>query len=185
MPKSRPGAGTYRRTMWTPVSAARLKSQSRSELMAELETTLRDAVHRSLLADTTVGTLCSGGVDSSLITALAAEKNAGPRGLRGELRRRRHGWTRGSPLVAWPMRSASRSRLIEVTPASWREAFVPATVHYGVPIANASAVTVAQLANRARECGVKVLLTGEGADELFGGYTKLHAAALAALPALV
>ena len=67
-----------------------------------------------------------------------------------------------------------------MTPASWREAFVPATVHYGVPIANASAVTVAQLANRARDCGVKVLLTGEGADELFGGYTKLHAAALAA-----
>jgi asparagine synthase (glutamine-hydrolysing) len=162
-----------------PIRAARLKKHSRSELVAELETTLRDAVHRSLLADTTVGTLCSGGVDSSLITALAAEKMpeivafgasfAGDGRMDEGLAARRVAEALGVEI-----------EVIEVTPASWRSAFVPATVHYGVPIANASAVTVAQLANRARECGVKVLLTGEGADELFGGYTKLHAQALAA-----
>ncbi len=162
-----------------PASAARLKRRSRPELIAELETTLRDAVHRSLLADTTVGTLCSGGVDSSLITALAAEKMpdlvafgasfAGDGRLDEGLAARRVADALGVEL-----------ELIEVTPATWRRAFVPATVHHGVPIANASAVTVAQLAERARECGVKVLLTGEGADELFGGYGKLHAAALAA-----
>jgi asparagine synthase (glutamine-hydrolysing) len=162
-----------------PVKAGRLTHRSRSELISELERTLRDAVHRSLLADTTVGTLCSGGVDSSLITALAAEKMpdlvafgasfAGDGRLDEGLAARRVADALNVEL-----------ELIDVTPASWREAFVPATVHYGVPIANASAVTVAQLANRARECGVKVLLTGEGADELFGGYTKLHAAALAA-----
>ena len=160
------------------VSAARLKRRSRSELVGELETTLRNAVHRSLLADTTVGTLCSGGVDSSLITALAAEKNpdlvafgasfAGDGRMDEGLAARRVADALGVEL-----------ELIDVTPASWREAFVPATVHSGVPLANASAVTVAQLATRAKECGVKVLLTGEGADELFGGYTKLHAAALA------
>ena len=166
------------------VSAARLKRRSRSELVGELEATLRDAVHRSLLADTTVGTLCSGGVDSSLITAFAAENKpdlvafgasfAGDGRLDEGLAARRVADALGVEL-----------ELIDVTPASWREAFVPATVHYGVPIANASAVTVAQLANRARDCGVKVLLTGEGADELFGGYTKLHAAALSGVPSLV
>ena len=161
------------------VSAARLRSRSRGQLVSELERTLRDAVHGSLLADTTVGTLCSGGVDSSLITALAAEampelvafgaSYAGDGRLDEGLAARRVADALGVEL-----------ELVEVTPASWRRAFVPATVHHGVPIANASAVTVAQLAERARECGVKVLLTGEGADELFGGYGKLHATALAA-----
>jgi asparagine synthase (glutamine-hydrolysing) len=160
------------------VSAARLKRRSRSELVSELERTLRDAVHGTLLADTTVGTLCSGGVDSSLITALAVEEMpdivafgasfAGDGRLDEGLAARRVADALGIEL-----------ELVEVTPASWRRAFVPATVHHGVPIANASAVTVAQLADRARQCGVKVLLTGEGADELFGGYGKLHAAALA------
>ena len=159
--------------------AAHLKRQSRSALVDELERTLRDAVHGSLLADTTVGTLCSGGVDSSLITALAAEKTpdllafgasyAGDGRLDEGLAARRVADALGVELD-----------LIEVTPASWRAAFVPATVHHAVPIANASAVTVAQLAERARQRGVKVLLTGEGADELFGGYGKLHASALGA-----
>ena len=57
-----------------PARAARLSRRSRSELVDELESTLREAVHGTLLADTTVGTLCSGGVDSSLITALAVEQ---------------------------------------------------------------------------------------------------------------
>jgi asparagine synthase (glutamine-hydrolysing) len=162
-----------------PQRSAHLSRRSRSELVSELETTLREAVHGTLLADTTVGTLCSGGVDSSLITALAAEKmpdivafgasHAGDGRLDEGLAAQRVADALGIQL-----------ELVEVTPASWRRAFVPATVHHGVPIANASAVTVAQLAERARECGVKVLLTGEGADELFGGYGKLHAATLAA-----
>jgi asparagine synthase (glutamine-hydrolysing) len=160
-------------------SAARLARRSRSELVDELESTLRDAVHRSLLADTTVGTLCSGGVDSSLITALAVEKMpnivAFGASFAGD------GRLDEGPAAQRVADSLGIAlELIDVTPASWRAAFVPATVHHGVPIANASAVTVAQLAERAKECGVKVLLTGEGADELFGGYGKLHAAALAA-----
>jgi asparagine synthase (glutamine-hydrolysing) len=162
-----------------PVRAARLERRSRSQLVDELEGTLRAAVHGTLLADTTVGTLCSGGLDSSLITALAVEEMpdlvafgasfAGDGRLDEGLAARRVADALGIEL-----------ELVHVTPASWRRAFVPATVHHGVPIANASSVTVAQLAERAEQCGVKVLLTGEGADELFGGYTKLHAAALAA-----
>lgn len=160
-------------------SAARLERRSRSQLTSELEATLRDAVHATLLSDAKVGTLCSGGLDSSLISALAAEKMpdivafgasyVGDGRLDEGLAARRVADALGIQL-----------ELVEVTPARWRRAFVPATVHYGVPIANASAVTVAQLAERARDCGVKVLLTGEGADELFGGYGKLHASALAA-----
>lgn len=162
-----------------PATAAGLERKSRSELVSDLETTLRTAVHGTLLSDATVGTLCSGGLDSSLVTALAAERMpdivafsasyAGDGRLQEGPAAQRVADALGIEL-----------ELIEVTPSSWRRAFVPATVHHGVPIANASAVTVAQLAERARELGVKVLLTGEGADELFGGYEQLHATELSA-----
>jgi asparagine synthase (glutamine-hydrolysing) len=162
-----------------PAMAARLTRRSRSELVSELESTLRKAVHGTLLADTTVGTLLSGGLDSSLITAFAVEEMpdivAFGASYAGDGRR-------DEGLAARRVADALgiHLELVEVTPASWRAAFVPATVHHGVPIANASAVTVAQLADLARRSGVKVLLTGEGADELFGGYGMLHAASLAA-----
>jgi asparagine synthase (glutamine-hydrolysing) len=160
-------------------SAVRLKRPRRSELTSELEHTLRGAVHGALLADAPVGALCSGGVDSSLITALAVERKpdlvafgasypANPAIDEGPAARR----------VAKVV--GIEIDLVEITPASFRQRFVSATVHSGAPIANASAVTVAQLADRARACGVKVVLTGEGADELFGGYANLHATSLAA-----
>jgi len=159
--------------------ASRLAGRSRSQLADELHATLREAVRRTLLADTTVGTLCSGGVDSSLITALAAEgipdlvavgASHAPDGRLDEgLAARRVADALGIGL-----------ELVDVTPQSWRDAFVRATVHHGSPIANASAVTVSQLAERARRCGIKVLLTGEGADELFGGYGLVHSEALGA-----
>jgi asparagine synthase (glutamine-hydrolysing) len=162
---------------------ARLRRRSRSELASELEDTLRSAVHGALLGDATVGTMCSGGLDSSLITALAVEEKP-------DLIAFAASYPADGALDEGP--AARRVAdvlgidldLIEVTPAEWIRGLVPATVHYGAPIANASAVTVAQLADRARSRGVKVLLTGEGADELFGGYGSLHAAALAGfLPA--
>ena len=162
-----------------PTFAARLKSRSRAKLVTELESTLREAVHNTLLADTTVGTLCSGGLDSSLITAFAAEAMpdivAFGASFAGDGRK-------DEGLAARRVADALgiHLELVEVTPESWRAQFVPATVYHGVPIANASSVAVAQLADLARRCGVKVVLTGEGADELFGGYTKLHAASLAA-----
>jgi asparagine synthase (glutamine-hydrolysing) len=68
--------------------------------------------------------------------------------------------------------------LLEVTEETWRQGFVESTVHFGAPLANASSVVVAQMAARARQHGVKVLLTGEGVDELFAGYGSLHSAAL-------
>ena len=102
-----------------PARAARLARRSRCELVDELESTLRDAVHGTLLADTTVGTLCSGGVDSSLITALAAEKMpdivAFGASFAGDGRM-------DEGLAAQRVADALgiQLELVEVTPASWR-----------------------------------------------------------------
>lgn len=162
-----------------PASEARLRDRSRSKLTSELERTLRTAVHGCLMADAVVGTLCSGGLDSSLITALAVEakpdivafgaSSAGDGVLDEGPAARRVADALGIDI-----------EMVNVTPSDWRRGFVPATVHFGSPIANASSVTIAELAERAHRRGVKVLLTGEGADELFGGYDSLHNAEMAA-----
>jgi asparagine synthase (glutamine-hydrolysing) len=56
---------------------------------------------------------------------------------------------------------------------------VAATRHYGGPLNSPSSVVIAQVAARARDRGRKVLLTGEGADELFDGY-GIHSIAVRA-----
>lgn len=158
-----------------PVRAEALGHLSRSKLTDELERTLRDAVHRSLLADATVGTLCSGGLDSSLITALAAEVKPDMVAFAASFKDEGAiDEGRAAERVAQAL--GIELELVDITPSDWCRAFVPATVHHGSPIANASAVTVSQLAAHAERRGVKVLMTGEGADELFGGYPGIHGA---------
>jgi asparagine synthase (glutamine-hydrolysing) len=67
---------------------------------------------------------------------------------------------------------------VNVTPTSWRAGFVETVRHFEYPLANASSVGIAQLAALARSRGIKALLTGEGADELFGGYWPHHRSSL-------
>jgi asparagine synthase (glutamine-hydrolysing) len=155
------------------VSARRqgeLARRERSSLTTQLTMTLRAAVHDALMGDVPMGTLCSGGVDSSLITALAAEAQpnlvAFSATYRGD---RTHDESWAAAKVAHSL--GIELDMLEVTKEHWRSGFVDATVHFGGPIATASSVTIAQMALRARNRGIKVVLTGEGADELFGGYS--------------
>jgi len=150
---------------------AQLQSRSRSALVSELESTLRAAVHDALLGDVPMGTLCSGGVDSSVITALATEVKSNLVAFGA-----RYKGDRAVDEGPAAQRVADALKieldLLDVTKPSWRSGFVAATVHFGAPLATASSVPISQMAERARRRGIKVLLTGEGADELFAGYTR-------------
>lgn len=154
-----------------------MRSRPRFSLVSELEHTLREAVHDALLGDVPIGTLCSGGIDSSLVAALAVEKKP-------DLVAFAAGYGGGRVLDEGPVARRAADALdieldlLKVTDSSWRSGFAAATLHFGAPLADASAVVVAQMAERAQRRGIKVLLTGEGADELFGGYAKLHQRAL-------
>ncbi len=152
-----------------PVVQQRLAVRHRRSVVDEMASTLRSAVHDALLGDVPMGTLCSGGVDSSLITALAVELK--PDLVAFSARHK-------SPGLLDEGAAANRVAdslkieldMLEVTEQHWRSGFVNSTLHFGAPIATASSVTISQMAERARARGIKVLLTGEGADELFGGY---------------
>lgn len=137
-------------------------------LLEELEEVLRDTVKRQLVADVQVGVLLSGGVDSSLVTALAASTSSKP--LRtftiafpgygpydeGPYARivADHFGTEHNELVAKP---AS----IELLPTLAKQ--------YDEPMCDSSMVPTYLLSRLIRQhCTVAV--GGDGGDELFGGY---------------
>ena len=133
--------------------------------------TLIRAVERMMVADVEIGMLLSGGLDSSLITAIAARaaKQKGQRlstfsvGLADS-----EDLTAARQLASWLgtahyERVYSEDELIDWVPEviGVIESFDPQLVHSSVPN-----LLVSKLASR----HVKVVLIGEGADELFGGY---------------
>jgi asparagine synthase (glutamine-hydrolysing) len=61
---------------------------------------------------------------------------------------------------------------VRITPQSLRDALVTAVAHFEYPLPNAGSVSIAHIADLASRNGIKVLLAGEGSDELFGGYER-------------
>jgi asparagine synthase (glutamine-hydrolysing) len=159
-----------------PVPASKVRNEDPADLAEELRARMRDSVRAHLIADVPVGVLLSGGVDSSLLAALAAQESGEPvhtfsigfeeRSF-DELDDARsvaamYG-TRHEELVVRPDAALLLPRLAET---------------FDEPFADSSALPtylVSELAAR----HVKVALSGEGGDELFGGYYTYAADLLA------
>lgn len=139
------------------------------ELEEEAEALLTDAVRRQLVADVPVGILLSGGLDSSLVTAVAVRVSSAPvrtftvtfpgHGAYDEAaharRVARHFGTEHTELVA-------EADCLEELPELAR--------CYDEPFADSSLVPTFLLSRQIREHAT-VALGGDGGDELFGGYT--------------
>jgi asparagine synthase (glutamine-hydrolysing) len=132
---------------------------------------LTASIEEAVVADVPVGAYLSGGVDSSLITALVARQNRG-----AEL----HTFSAGfgdSRLdeTMWARRAAnvvgSTHHEVLVTADDFRQNWSKLSWHRDAPLSEPADVAVYRLAETARE-HVKVVLSGEGSDELFGGYPK-------------
>ncbi|HVE67624.1 MAG TPA: asparagine synthase (glutamine-hydrolyzing) [Solirubrobacteraceae bacterium] len=163
-----------------PERAAALARRPRAALAAELEDELRASVRRRLMADVAVGTMCSGGLDSSLITAFARDEH--PRIVAYNAAVVDQPGADEGPwaeLVAGALGVELRTARLDAD--AWRAGLVPAVVHNELPLIHESSVPMAMIAAMAHGDGVKVLLSGEGADELFAGYDFLHPAEYAAL----
>jgi asparagine synthase (glutamine-hydrolysing) len=170
------------RRWYEPADAVRddiaedLAGRDREALADRLESTLREAVRRRLLGDVPIGTACSGGLDSALVTALARDEDRSIVAFNASL------VDEGAADEGrWAQIAANaldvELETVRVTASEWRRALVGAVAHHEYPLSAAgSSVPLSLLARRARRRGVKVLLTGEAADELFGGYTHVHGA---------
>lgn len=162
---------------FTPPPVEPVEADAESGLarrVARLRETLETVVAQHLVADVPVGILLSGGLDSSIVAALAA---------------------RQGPLLTLTMAFGGSD--VDERPWARRVADHLGTKHVEIVIdpidmtrgledavwwvddlfGDWGVLSTLQLYRRAREAGVKVVLVGEGSDELFGGYPNFPRAA--------
>ena len=160
---------------WEPAAEADW-SGSPADLQAEIEARLRTAVRRRLVADVPVGAFLSAGIDSGIVTSLMAEEADGPvlsfsAGTTGDPNDERP----AARLVA--ARLGTRHTEVEVPPLS--AADLPRLLwQAGEPFGDASLLPSARVAAAARP-HVTAVLTGDGGDELFFGYSAFRGVRLA------
>ncbi len=148
------------------------------EAVERLAQVLRDSVRAHLISDVPLGAFLSGGLDSSLVCALAQEALDQP--LR----------TFTVTFPEWPVYDESRyarrvaqhlgthHEEIPVTAREAQDALIDIVTHLDEPFADSSLVNVAIISKAARQ-HVKVVLSGDGGDEFFAGYNKYQGLRLA------
>jgi len=159
-----------------PVDASELRKESAETLAEELRARMRDSVRAHLVSDVPVGVFLSGGVDSSLLAALAAEESTGPlRTFTIGFEERSFDETAGARKVAERYATNHRELVLRPEPELLLRALAEA---FDEPFADSSALPTYLVSQLAAE-DVKVCLSGEGGDELFGGYYTYAADLLA------
>jgi asparagine synthase (glutamine-hydrolysing) len=135
----------------------------------EVRSTLAAAVQRELMADVPLGVFISGGIDSSLLLALAAPHFAPGRIFTYTAAFGDPTYDESGPasMVARGLRTTYRT--VDCASASLAHALDAVSERIDEPLGDPAVLPTFLLAEAARG-DVKVILSGEGADELFGGY---------------
>lgn len=154
----------------------------------EVRESLESAVHRQLMCDTPYGVLLSGGLDSSVVAAVAAKyasKRIESDDKDGAWWPRLHSFAiglEGSPDLDAAQRAADHLGTVHhpftFTVQEGLDALSEVIRHietYDVTTIRAS-TPMYLLARRIKAMGIKMVLSGEGADEIFGGYLYFHKA---------
>ncbi|MFL5945628.1 MAG: asparagine synthase (glutamine-hydrolyzing) [Gaiellaceae bacterium] len=152
------------------------REDDEAELVEELRSRLRDAVRAHLVSDVPVGVLLSGGVDSALLAALAAEESSEPlRTFSIGFEERSFDELADARRVAERYGTQHRELVLRPDAALLLPALAEA---FDEPFADSSALPT-YLVSELAASDVKVALSGEGGDELFGGYYTYAADLLA------
>ncbi len=160
---------------WHPTAAAPFSDQ---QSITTTRTLVHQAVQRQLVSDVPVGCFLSGGIDSSIVAAAMVK-------ALGDAQRvttftigfadKRYDETAHAAAVAKHLGTEHRQFIVRPDAA----ADLPRLAHsFGEPFGDSSALATHYLARETRN-HVKVALSGDGGDELFGGYDRYRAMAIA------
>ena len=147
------------------------RASEEKDLVENLRHLVREAVRRQLVADVPVGVLLSGGVDSTALAGIISEESEVPLDVFTV------GFGRGyrSDEVGYAAETAKRLGLphhhVDLTATRFAELLPGCVASLEEPVATASTVAYRAVCGLAAE-HVKVVLTGQGADEPFGGYPR-------------
>lgn len=136
----------------------------------ELDTRLRDSVGHRLMSDVPLGTFCSGGVDSGLTTAFAKNQH------NSELNTFSIGfhepeWDESPYATLMAERFGTVHHVIRIDKKKYADALPMLIWHHDEPLHHPSSPLLYFVSRLARQ-HVKVVLTGDGSDESFGGYPR-------------
>jgi asparagine synthase (glutamine-hydrolysing) len=150
---------------WQPyIDPREVGANEATEQLGEL---LRQSVRRCLVADVPVGVFLSGGIDSSLIAALAAE--ASPDLTAFTVRVGGDGFDETPHAVAVARHLGLRHEIVELTTNDLVDAFDAVSERLSEPLGDSSLLPSYLICRAARQT-MTVALGGDGADELFAGY---------------
>lgn len=152
-------------------SSEDLFSGTENELVEELDLRLRNSVRKRLMSDVPLATLLSSGIDSTLLTAVA--NNINPTKV-------------DAFTITYSEESLDESvgakesaeylgikwHPYNVTNTEFTSLIESAIIYNEAPVTHPNSIAVHLITKLAKESGYKVLLSGEGADELFAGYGR-------------
>ena len=138
------------------------------DLFDRIAAALEDSVAKHMRADVTVGSFLSGGIDSTAIATLAKRHN--PNLLTFTTGFEREGYSEVDVAAESAAAIGAEHIVKVVSPEEYADAVPKIMWYLDDPVADPSLVPLYFVAAEARK-HVKVVLSGEGADELFGGYT--------------
>lgn len=140
------------------------------EAVDQLDELLNDSVKLRLMSDVALGTLCSGGVDSSLISAYAVKlSNRYLNTFSVGFQEAAFDESRYARIVSEKYKT--RHHQLIVDNKSFADSLPALIWHNDEPLNHPNSVQIYHISRMAKEF-VTVVLTGEGADELFAGYPR-------------
>jgi asparagine synthase (glutamine-hydrolysing) len=168
----RPGQPPEVRRWFRPLFAVEpFRPGSTQARCDEISAALQDSVARHMRADVTVGAFLSGGIDSTAIAALAMRHN--PKLITFTAGFEQAGFSEVDVAAESARAIGARHVVRMVSEAEFVAALPEIVWHLDEPVADAALVPLYFVAREARQ-HVKVVLSGEGADELFAGYPIYH-----------
>ena len=163
---------------WSPPLPPRREKTSEAEALDRLDTLLHEAVREQVVADVPLGVFLSGGLDSSLLTAIAARAVPGITAL--TVRAGAGDFDETPYAIEAARHIGVRHEIVELGAADLNEAFDACAHYLSEPLADSSLLPT-YLVCRAARLRMTVALGGDGADELFAGYPNFRVQRFAGL----